>query len=375
VTTFGRRSATRKIKIRYLVVDACTSYNALLGRSSLNKLGPIVSTPHLAMKFPTEKGEIETIYVNQIDVRECYAVELKMTLKADREDGRNMAAMVYLDPRMNDERLEPKEETTSIMLGEDEKQCIYIGGSMPEDLLNKLIAVLRRNNDLFAWKATDIQGIDLEVISHKLSVCQGAKSVAQKRRKLGEERRKAAIEETEKLMQVGSIQEAQYTTWLANVVLVKKPNGKWRMCTDYTDLNKACPKDSYPLPSIDRLVDGASGKEMMSFLDAYSGYNQRQMYEPDIPKTAFTTDTANYCYKVMPFGLQNVGATYQRLMDKVFKEQIGKNMEVYVDDMIVKSYEVQRHVKDLEEIFARIRKYNIRLNPEKCVFGVRGESF
>ena len=327
------------------------------------------------MKFPTEKGEIETIYVNQIDVRECYAVELKMTLKADREDGRNMAAMVYLDPRMNDERLEPKEETTSIMLGEDEKQCIYIGGSMPEDLLNKLIAVLRRNNDLFAWKATDIQGIDLEVISHKLSVCQGAKSVAQKRRKLGEERRKAAIEETEKLMQVGSIQEAQYTTWLANVVLVKKPNGKWRMCTDYTDLNKACPKDSYPLPSIDRLVDGASGKEMMSFLDAYSGYNQRQMYEPDIPKTAFTTDTANYCYKVMPFGLQNVGATYQRLMDKVFKEQIGKNMEVYVDDMIVKSYEVQRHVKDLEEIFARIRKYNIRLNPEKCVFGVRGESF
>jgi len=158
-------------------------------------------------------------------------------------------------------------------------------------------------------------------------------------------------------------------------VLVKKPNGKWRMCTDYTDMNKACPKDTYPLPNIDRLVDGASGQEIMSFLDAYSGYNQIQMYEPNIPKTAFTTDTANYCYKVMPFGLKNAGATYQRLMDKVFKKQIGKNMEVYVDDMIVKSGEVEKHLEDLEEVFARIRKYNIRLNPEKCIFGVRGGKF
>ena len=192
---------------------------------------------------------------------------------------------------------------------------------------------------------------------------------------MGEERRKATIEETEKLMQAGFIQEAQYRTWFSNVVLVKKPNGKWRMCTDYTDLNKACPKDSYPLPSIDRLVDGASGQEMMSFLNAYSNYNQIQMYRPNIPKTVFTTDTTNYCYKVMSFGLKNAGATYPRLMDKVFKEQTGKNMEVYVDDMIVKSCEVQRHVEDLEEVFARIRKYNIRLNPEKCVFSVRGESF
>ena len=121
------------------------------------------------------------------------------------------------------------------------------------------------------------------------------------------------------MLQAGFIQEAQYTTWLANVVLVKKENGKWRMCSDYTDLNKACPNDSYPLLSIDRLVDGASGQAMMSFLDAYSGYNHIQMYKSDIPKTTFTTEMANYSYKVMPFGLKNAGATYQRLMDKVFK--------------------------------------------------------
>jgi len=374
MTTFGKSHKTKTIKIRYLVVDAPTSYNVLLGRSSLNKLGAIVSTPHLAMKFPTEKGEIATIYVNQKDARECYATGLKMNLQT-KEGTERMVAMADLDPRWNDERLEPKEETTAIALGRDEKQCTYISGSLPEELLKKLITLLRSNEDLFAWTPSDIPGINPEIICHKLSVCREARPISQKRRRLGEERRRAAIEETEKLMQAGFIKEAHYTTWLSNVVLVKKPNGKWRMCTDYTDLNKACPKDTYPLPSIDRLIDGVSGQEMMSFLDAYSGYNQIQMYEPDIPKTAFATDVANYCYKVMPFGLKNAGATYQRLMDRVFKNQIGKNMEIYIDDMVVKSKEEGKHLGDLEEVFARIREYNIRLNPEKCVFGVKGGKF
>jgi len=170
MTTFGRGSKTKKIKIRYLVVDASTSYNVLFGRSSLNKLGAIVSTPHLAMKFSTEKGEITTIYVNQKDARECYAAGLKMNLKTNK-DTEKMVAMVDLDPRLNDERLEPKEETTIVVLGQDERQYTYIGGSMREELLNKLITVLRNNKDLFAWRPSDIPGIDLEVICHKLSVC------------------------------------------------------------------------------------------------------------------------------------------------------------------------------------------------------------
>jgi len=132
------------------------------------------------------------------------------------------------------------------------------------------------------------------------------------------------------------IKEAKYTTWLANIVVVKKPNGKWRMCTDYTDINKACTKDAYPLPSINRLVDGAAGHKMLSFLDAYSGYNQIRMHLRDKEKTAFMTEEANYYYKVMPFGLKNAEATYQRLMDKVFHGLIGRNVEVYVDDIIIK---------------------------------------
>ncbi|RDX98108.1 hypothetical protein CR513_19021, partial [Mucuna pruriens] len=132
-------------------------------------------------------------------------------------------------------------------------------------------------------------------------------------------------------------EEIQYPTWLANVVMVKKASGKWRMCIGYTDMNKAFAKDPYPLPNIDRLVDGASGFALLSFMDAYSGYNQVRMHLHDEAKTTSITDIGTFYYKVMPFGLKNMGATYQRLMDKIFEEIIGTNIEVYVDDLVVKS--------------------------------------
>ena len=172
--------------------------------------------------------------------------------------------------------------------------------------------------------------------------------VWQKRRKFNEERRLVVQEETRKLLSVGHIREIQYPKWLANVVLVKKEKGKWRMCVGFTDLNKACPKDSYPLPSIDALVDSASGCKMMSFLDAFSGYNQIKMHPRDESKTTFMTETCCYCYKVMPFGLKNAGATYQRLMDKVLATMLGRNMQAYVDNMVVISHERERHTADLE---------------------------
>ena len=123
------------------------------------------------------------------------------------------------------------------------------------------------------------------------------------------------------------------------------------MCIDFKKLNKACPKDSYPLPRIDQLVDATSGHELLTFMDAFSGYNQIRMASEDEEKTAFITNRGLYCYRIMPFGLKNAGATYQRLVNKIFKEQIGRNMEVYVDDMLVKSKSSRNHVADLEEIF------------------------
>ena len=145
-------------------------------------------------------------------------------------------------------------------------------------------------------------------------------------------------------MTAGFIREVYYPEWRANVVLVKKANGKWRMCVDFTDLNKACPKDSFPLPRIDQLMDSTAGHKLLTFMDAFSGYNQIKMAEEDQEKTAFITSQGLYCYKVMPFGLKNAGATYQRLVNKMFSQQIGRNMEVYVDDMLVKSKEELAHL-------------------------------
>ena len=147
--------------------------------------------------------------------------------------------------------------------------------------------------------------------------------------------------------------------------MVKKPNGKWRMCIDFTDLNRACPKYNYPLPRIDTLVDLTARHELLSFMDAFSGYNQIKMKEEDQEKTSFVTSQALFCYKVMPFGLKNAGATYQRLMNKMFAHQ------VYVDDMLVKSV----RENDLQETFNTLQSYNMKLNPSKCVFEVTAGKF
>ena len=141
-----------------------------------------------------------------------------------------------------------------------------------------------------------------------------------------------------------------YPKWLANVILVKKANGKWRMCMDFTDLNRACLKDSFLLPRIDQLMDSTVGHKLLTFMDTFSGYNQIRMAEEDQEKASFIMSQGLYYYKVMPFGLKNAGSTYQRLVNKMFSKQIGKNMEVYVDDMLVKSREELTHLDDLKEM-------------------------
>ncbi|XP_074362555.1 uncharacterized protein LOC141702841 [Apium graveolens] len=169
--------------------------------------------------------------------------------------------------------------------------------------------------------------------------------------------------------------ESFYPERLANPVLVKKTNGKWRTCVDFTYLNKACPKDSFPLPKIDQLDYAIAGYAFLSFMDAYFGYNQIPMHEPDKEHTSFITDWGLYCYIGMLLGLINSGATYQRLVNKMFKRQKRKIMEVYIDDMLVKSKDDEDHVAHLAEMFHILRKYRMKLNPKKYVFGVESRKF
>jgi hypothetical protein len=135
----------------------------------------------------------------------------------------------------------------------------------------------------------------------------------------------------------GFIKEVFHLEWLTNPVLVKKKNGKWRMCVDYTSFNKACPKHPFPLPCIDQIVDSTLGCEALSFLDAYFGYHQIMMKESDQLVTSFITPFGSYCYVTMPFGLKNVGATYQCCMLAVFGDLIRRTVEAYADDIVVES--------------------------------------
>ena len=178
-----------------------------------------------------------------------------------------------------------------------------------------------------------------------------------------------------RLKQARAIKGVFYPEWLANTVVVKKKNGKWRVCVDFTDLNKACPKDPFPMPKIDKLVDATVGHPRMSFLDAFQGYHQIPLALDDQEKTAFVTPIGNYYYKVMPFSLKNVGSIYQRMMTRMFELQLGKNIEIYIDDMVVKSKAVSEHVGDLRDIFEILRKHKLHLNASKCSFDVGSGKF
>jgi hypothetical protein len=142
------------------------------------------------------------------------------------------------------------------------------------------------------------------------------------------------------------------------------------MCIDYTDLNKHCPKDPFPLPRIDQVVDSTANSVLLCFLDCYSGYHQIALHPDDKDKTTFITPHDIYCYKVMTFGLKNAGTTYQKAIQKCLKTQIGKNVEAYVDNVVVKTTKEDKLIADLTETFANLREFQWKLNPTKCVFGV-----
>ncbi|GJW39358.1 reverse transcriptase domain-containing protein [Tanacetum coccineum] len=218
-------------------------------------------------------------------------------------------------------------------------------------------------------------GVPRNIAEHRLNIREGYSPVRQKKRGQAPERNKVIQEEVEKLVDAGIMKEVHYHSWLSNPVMVKKHDGTWRMCVDFKDLNNACPKDCYPLPEIDWKVESLCGYSFKCFLDAYKGYHQIKMAKEDEEKTAFITSQGIFCYSKMPFGLKNAGSTYQRLVDKAFQKQIGRNLEVYVDDLVIKSHTEEEIIRDITETFKTLRQINMKLNPKKCTFGMQEGMF
>ncbi|GKV52487.1 hypothetical protein SLEP1_g59063 [Rubroshorea leprosula] len=356
----GSEPRFRMASVTFLVVKMESAFNAILGRATLCELKAIISQPHLCMKFPTPQG-VGVLKGNQKMARACYHDTFKK---------------VELAVALGGSGIEPVEPVETVPLNPDVlERTVKVGTKLTEEEQAELLEFLRVNQDVFAWTTDEMPGIPAELTVHKLSTDPTRRPVVQKRRLFGPEKQAAIDEEIQKLLQAGFIRRVEYSEWVSNPVLIKNPNGKWRMCIDFTNLNDACPKDPHPLPNVEKLVERAAGHARMSFLDANSGYHQVQLLLDDQEKTAFYAGDAIYCYVMMPFGLKNAGATYQKLVQIIFKLQIGRNIEVYVDDMIVTSVRAEDHIGDLDETFQNLRRAQMKLNPLKCTFAVESGKF
>ncbi|XP_060194995.1 uncharacterized protein LOC132624194 [Lycium barbarum] len=233
--------------------------------------------------------------------------------------------------------------------GEDPRPT-YVSASLNVDEENKYVELLMEFKDVFAWSYKEMPGLDPKVAVHRLAVKGGTRPVKQAQRCFRSELVPLIETEVNKLIEAGFIREVK-------------------------DLNNACPKDEFPIPIPELMIDAMTGYEAMSFMDGSSGYNQIRMAPKDEELTAFRTPKGIYCYKVMPFGLKNAGATYQRAMQKIFDHMLHKNAECYVDDLVVKSRERNDHLKDLRLVFERLRRYQLKMNPLKCAFGVSSGKF
>nr|XP_027075937.1 uncharacterized protein LOC113699791 [Coffea arabica] len=206
----------------------------------------------------------------------------------------------------------------------EDSRPIYVSALLNPDEEKAYIELLREYQDIFVWTYKEMPGLDPKVAVHHLAVKKGVRPVKQAQRR---------------------------------------------------DLNNACPKDDFPLPIIELLIDATAGHEILSFMDGSSGYNQIRLVPEDEELTAFRTPKGIYCYKIMPFGLKNVGATYQRAMQSIFDDMLHKNIECYVDDLVVKLKKRSNHLEDLRQVFYQLRRYQLKINPLKCAFGVTSEKF
>ncbi|GJT57642.1 reverse transcriptase domain-containing protein [Tanacetum coccineum] len=308
--------------MNFMVVRSHSPYNGIIGRPVVRRIKAIPSTAHRMLKFSVTGGAV-TLRSSRIIPLECAIISGPRTHQPVVDQDAEEKIQVAIHP-------------------EYPEQTIAIGSTLTKEGRKKLCELLMQNLDIFAWKPADMTGVSRHIAEHKLNVREVCFLVRQKKRGQASERNKGICEEMEKLVNA-----------------------------DFKDLNKACPKDGYPLPEIDWKVESLCGYPFKCFLDAYKGYHQIKMAKEDEEKTVFITSQGILCYSKMPFGLKNVGATYQRLVYKAFQKQIGRNLEAYVDDLVIKSCTEQEIIWDVGETFRTLRKINMKLNPKKCTFGMK----
>uniref|UniRef100_A0A2N9F794 RNA-directed DNA polymerase n=1 Tax=Fagus sylvatica TaxID=28930 RepID=A0A2N9F794_FAGSY len=396
---------------RFHVVDSVVPYHILLGRPWLHKHQLIPSTYHQCVKgrlngkpiriaansTPFDQSEshfVEAALYDEItpageaslakpigiplpkweEIKDAPEADLRDLLERKKKR-KAEASSSKTQPQFNatdipesaeaveaaaaDPKTSAKEELEVIDLSSNSNvhRPVSISASLSVEERTHLIELLREYQDVFAWQYDEMPGIDPKLVAHSLNVEPGTRPVVQSMRTFHPEVEAQITQEVKKLLAAGFIKPIQHPRWLSNIVPVKKKNGQIRCCVDFRNLNKACPKDEFPLPNMDLLIDSAAGHAM------------------DAEKTAFRTPIGNFYYTVMPFGLKNAGATYQRTMTAMFHDMMHREIEDYVDDIVVKSKTRGDHFSILKKVFERCRLYKLKMNPLKCAFGVSAGKF
>ncbi|GKC33369.1 hypothetical protein Tco_1040663, partial [Tanacetum coccineum] len=306
---FGSEGLSRRTTMRFTVVQASSPYNIILGRTGMRELRAISSTTHAMMKFPTPRG-VATLVPRRDAIFECRQLESKHVPPEEKE---SLTEDVVINLAFPDQRITIETQFSSA--------CRL-----------QLINLVKDNKDVFAWQPSDMAGIPRRISQHSLNVNLSITPVPQKRRVLGPKKSKAVTKEVKEWVKAGIVRPVRYPTWISNPVLVNKADGTWRICIDFKNLNSACPKDYYPLSEIDLKIEAVMGFPFKCFLDAYKGYHQIQMSKEDEEKTAFYTD-----------------------QDSAFEAQLGKNLEAYVDDMVIKSKTEKDMIMDISETFDNLK--------------------
>ncbi|XP_070032608.1 uncharacterized protein [Nicotiana tomentosiformis] len=366
--------------IVFHVVDMETSYSFLLGRPWIHMARAVPSTLHQMVKF---KHDMQEIIIHGEDESPIYRDSLIPCIEAKEgcESIVYQAFKVVVVDHVEEGKpiLHPRLSTISVMVvalmlrqgyepgkglgaslqGISEpispfsKKGTFGLGFRPRQADEDKAKHHKKHGwrDVFAWSYDDMSGLSAVLVVHKLPMYSDFPPVQQKQQKFKTNMSDKIKEEIIKQSSANVVRAARYTTWVENLVHVPKKDGKTRVCVDYRDLNKASPKDSFPLPNIHILLDNCAKHEIQSFMDCYAGYHHILMDEDDIENIAFTTPWGTYCYRVMPFGLNYAGTTYMRDMTTIFHDMMHKEIEVYVDDVIIKSKTRVDHVRDLKKFF------------------------
>ncbi|GJZ21780.1 reverse transcriptase domain-containing protein [Tanacetum coccineum] len=318
LVTIGDAVHSTKAWMNFMIVRSLSPYNGIIRRPGIREIQAVPSKAHGMLKFPVDRG-IVTIHRTILIPAKCATV-ITSSKEIPKEAGvhhENFKVALHLNF--------PDQE-------------VAIGATLFAKRQTKLCSLLKENLDIFAWHPSDMTGVPRSIAEHRLNIREGYSPVRQKKRGQAPKRAKAI------------------QTELADV-------------RGFHGLKQGLSAGLLPLPEIDWKVESLCGYPFKCFLDAYKGYHKIQMAESDEEKTAFHTSHGVYCYTKMPFGLKNAGATYQRLVDKDFDSQVGRNIEVYVDDLVIKSNTEAEMLRDINETFRTLRKINMKLNPKKCTFG------